>query len=331
MDVQACPSCGSRYNVARLEPGVTFDCRKCGASVEVGAKAPEDRRTAPGLVVAGVLLFLSPFLYANPWFGARFSVWPWQKLSASDDPRVTFTYVIWGITGVWTIFAAFRVARGVRSAVTVALAAALLVICAGPYAGLSILPDRNLPWMLAAVCLATGLRLLGDPRYRGTARALAFTGGLVILLSHSVHFEMQPPGPRIAQIQILWEDLVASFRGEDVIGPSSKYSVFVYRSYWMIFGVCALGIFSGLGGLRRLEDNVQRWFGIIVLGLLTFALLYPTAYKLGHDLQSGVPFAEFMKILPARASQALVDDGLALLILGTFALLDLVRARRAAL
>jgi hypothetical protein len=280
-------------------------------------------------VAAGALLLAAPFLYANPFFGARFTRWPWEVFLDvnAPNPRILATYVVWTVAGAWCLAWGLTTAQGIRSAGAVALGAVLLLVCTEPSAGLKVLPDHNLPWLLGAVALAAGLRLLADPRHASAARALAFAGGIMILADHAFHFVSMPGGGRVAQLHVLWQDSVSFIWGADPAGKHRPYPWGTLITAWLLFASCACGILAGFGVRHRL-------FAIFAYVVLLIALLIPTAVRLGNDFRTaefqGGQLKQQVGMIARQANECLLDDGIALWMLGAFGAVDLVRARRRA-
>jgi hypothetical protein len=307
MKVQACPSCGARYNVARLEEGATFQCRRCPSRVTVGAPDAPRRTTSAALSLAGLLLVGTLFLESNPQFGENLD-WPWETFRRSVSDLRRATVLVWAAAGLWAFFAGFVPAGRRRGAVALALAAPLAVLCTTPSAGFEV-ETLRLPQLLAVIALGAGLLLFLRPLSQRTAAVLAFLGGAVLLLWHVTHFSEGR-----ADLAWMWDDLVAFVKGEAMSSAAPDYGWRVLVPRWLATAAAAMGVLAALG-VRWRSWNVVAFLALLV------SLLLPTAVAFAKGAD-----AVTHTVVTARVLEALVADAVALFVLGALAVVDVARA-----
>jgi hypothetical protein len=310
MRVQACPSCGARYNVARLDEGVTFQCRRCPARITVGAPGTARRTTSAALSVAGVLLIGALFLKSNPEFGENLD-WPWETFQRSVSWLRRATVLAWAAVGLWALFSGFVPAGRARGAVALALAAPLAVLCTTAHAGFEI-ETLRLPQLLAVIALGAGLLLFSRPAQARTAAVLAGLGGAILLLWHVTHFTEGRP-----DLRWLWEDLVALFRGEPLSSGAPEYEWRILIPKWTALAAGAMGVLAALG-VRWRTWCVTAFLVLLVSLLLPAAVAFTkSADAISHT------------VVTSRVLEALVANAVALFLLGAAAIADLSRATEA--
>jgi hypothetical protein len=315
MRVQACPSCGARYNVARLDDGATFQCRRCPARVTVGS--PSGRRTtSAALSVAGLLLIGALFLKSNPEFGET-QDWPWETFERSVSWLRKATVLAWAAAGLWAFFTGLVPAGRTRGSVALVLTAALVVLCTNGFAGFDVMTLR-LPQLLGVIALGAGLLLLMRPGSLRTACVLAFLGGAVLVLWHVTHF---PPGQERSTLAVLADDLMTMIRGGS--GPT-PYSNPDPGYEWKILIPEWLGIAAGVMGILAALGLRWRAWCVTAFLVLLVSLVLPTAVAFAKSAD-----ALTHTVVTSRVLEALVADAVALFVLGALAIVDLTRATEA--
>jgi hypothetical protein len=314
MRVQVCPSCGARYNVAQLDDGMTFQCKRCPARVTVGSTAGAGRRTtSAALSIAGLLLIGALFLKSNPEFGET-QDWPWETFQRSASWLRKITVLAWAAAGVWAFFSGLVPAGRTRGSVALVLTAALAVLCTNGFAGLDV-QNLRLPQLLGVIALGAGLLLLGRSAPSRTGWVLALLGGAALVLWHVTLF---PPGEDRATVAILWDDLVTMIRGGS--GPT-PYSNPDPGYEWKILIPEWLGIAAGVMGILAAFGVRWRAWCVTAFLVLLVSLVLPTAVAFAKSAD-----ALTHTVVTSRVLEALVADAVALFVLGTLAIVDLTRA-----
>jgi hypothetical protein len=312
MKVQPCPACGARYNTTRLEDGASFQCRRCGADVVVGRSDARDRGS-PGLALAGLLMVAATFLYANPKFGYA-PRWPWEEMRSQTAWAERVTLIAWAFAGVWALLASLTPARRVRATVSIALASLLLFLTTSRSAGFRLDALSSLQGV-AAVLLGAGLLLAWEEPTRAVGRALAFSGGLLLVAIPALRF----PDGAVSEIESLANRLWATVASGDRAAPKGAELWEDLFPAWLLLTAGAMGILAGIGVTGR------GWTiaGFCVLGA---GILLPTLSTLVGDFEAVTRRDEARNL----AFAGIVGSGLALWMLGTFAVVDLSRDRREA-
>lgn len=313
MKVQSCPSCGARYRVERLEAGAVFLCSRCRAQVQVGAETPPPQPVAPGLIVSGLLVLVGLLLYANPKFGFGESRWPWELLLDGTTLATKATIVVWALAGAWALIGALGIAARSRSVLTLALAGVLVLVCTwGGSKELEV--DVPLCALLGLVGLGGGLLLVLDPETRPFGRTLAFAGGLVLVWWFVFAFDAPGARPHVSQ---MLRDVGGLFGGQ--VEPVDATHDLLPNWALLLAGV--VGVFVGMGAGSR----GAAWTGV---GLVLVALLMPPVADLVGDLGEDVPGGTVGYLAAKHGTAALVTSGLALWLLASTAVADLVRNRK---
>ncbi len=305
MKVQPCPSCGARYNVERLSDGSTFECRRCGQAVRVGAAEPPPRPFSAGLLLAGVTMILGLLLYANPRFGFGESRWPWELLQDGTALSTKVTILLWAAAGLWGLISALGIAPRSRSVLTVGLACVLILTCTLPEVA-ELRVDTPLLALFAMVALGAGLLLLGDPATAPLGRVLAFGGGLLITWWFAFSFEETTP-----YLVKTVEDVRGVFAGHLTAGEVTRQ--IVPNLALLLAGL--VGVLAGLGAGGR------GWVGTGMTLLLVVLLLPAVAGLLEED----DPWSDAASLVAEHGTAALVTSGLALWLLASHAVADLAR------
>ncbi|MHC5010292.1 MAG: hypothetical protein ACYTG6_04985 [Planctomycetota bacterium] len=323
MKVQRCLSCGARYDVEQLDLGAVFECRRCGKPVTVGEG---DEKGPPpgvswGLFVAGLVMVGSAFLLANPSFGVNAQAWPWELFRTSESLLLKCTFVLWTALGIWAVITSLLPGARGRSVVIVAIGAFLLMLCsASTEAGFTITDEQPLPWMMGIIALAAGLELVRRGRSGVAARSLAFIGGLAILWFHARGFQPYAgSNTDICQLEILSRDLISLVGGE-LLDVRPEYKWEILAKYWAIVAACLVGWVMALGWKNRL-------FALIGLLLLYVGLLLPGFVSGGRAMSDAFSWRLLADTVTAQGAAVLVTHGLALWLLGMFAVADLVGPR----
>ena len=317
MKVQRCPSCHAGYSVDRLEPGATFECRRCHATVEVTATGTTGTSVSFGLLVAGLLAWAGLVLYANPQFGVVRS-WPWEHfLHAETTPAVRANLAIWAFVGLWAILTALIPSFQRRSLPTLALGllALLLASSAGAY-GMSIELPRTLPWMLGVVALASGFTLVLQDRFGLATRLLLLSGGLVLIWLLASHFLLLDN-----RLVLFGTEMRALIDG--TLPEAKQGSVYLWGTLAPQLGVLLAAVLAILVGLG-LRWRALAWVGGVVL---VAAMLLPGATRVGLALEGEAFGIRLLGTSLLRGvSSALVEQGVALWLILTLAAADLVRS-----
>jgi hypothetical protein len=309
--VQPCPACGARYNVERLSDGVTFECRRCGHAVHVGAHEPPPRPQSAGLVLAGLAMLLGLLLYANPRFGFGQSRWPWELLQGDAALSTKVTVLLWAGAGLWAAISALGIAPRSRSVLSVGLAFVLILACTRSGIGeLGI--DTDLVALVAMIALAAGLFLLRDAGTVPLARTLAFGAGLLVTWVFVFSFQEATPTMRA-----LVDDVRGVFDGR--LGSDEVTQVLVPRLALLLAGLVGVGAGLGIGG--------RGWVGT-GLTLLLITLLLPALSELVGRLGEDDPWGDVGRIVAEHGTAALVTSGLAPWLLASQGIADLARNRK---
>lgn len=290
---QTCPSCGARYNVARLDPGAYFECRRCGATVIVG-----ERATAAGgswaLAVAGFLVLVALFLHRTG-SGDQLQ-WPWERFQESTIPaRVGM--VLWAVVGVVALVAGLARGRRWGGGLVLGIGGVLLLTAGLPAAPFPLNMDPPRFLMLAGL-LASGLLAAGG--FRGPAtRGLAVVCGVGLLVWHG----MARPGG--ASGVIAFRDLQAFLEG--TLSEEARLTGLVLPILLQI-AAAVVGVVMALG-LARV------WSGVLLVSLLLAAMLLPGAARIGEELGSVSGLGSMAGSGARVVAGALVQNGLALWLL----------------
>ncbi len=315
MKVQRCPSCRAGYSVERLEPGATFECRRCHATIEVANASAGDTSISIGLLVAGILMLLALFLYANPRFGVERS-WPWEYFSRAGSLEVQVRLVVWALLGLWGVLTALIPSFDHRSLLTLGLGTlGLILATATDPAGLGIDLPRSLPWMAGATVMAAGFALVLHERFGLATRLLLLAGGLVFVWLAVGRFTADT-----ADV-IRLEDDVAQLLGGTLPAPQSGpiylWGTLAPQIATLLAGVLALLI--GMGVRAR----PLAWIGGVVL---MAAMLLPAATSMGNSLEGQAFSLGVLGIALLDGLQsALLQGGVALWLIASLATADLVR------
>ncbi len=329
MQVERCPSCGARYNVSRLRSGTAFACRRCGAKVRVGGGASPEapaRVGGVGLVVAGLLMVAALFLYANPSFGVKAARWPWEHWSTSGSLARQTDIVLWVLVAALGLAVGLGAAGRRAAGVLLALALFLAVRCYSQSAAFRI-DKLRLSWMLAATFLGAGAALVAPRRGEGgaPARALLACGALGIVAIYAAY--VAPDGH--------WgfEYIRGEFRGfwEAVRGDGADRDK-AWEALWtrvlpMTFQIASVVLALMLAALPRgAPPGVRRPLAVVCFAclLLTWVESLGAQVWQGWDRVKGPGGVhEGAQIVGATV----LDGGLALWLIASFALVAASRAR----
>ncbi|MFV1958803.1 MAG: hypothetical protein ACC662_05250 [Planctomycetota bacterium] len=318
MKVQCCPSCSARYRVERLEPGDTFECRRCQALVTVEGAEPTGRGyVSLGLLTAGLLVLAGLLLEANPSFG-HIAAWPWEHVQAAVPLASKGHLVLWALLGLWALLTALLPAMRSRSVLTLALASfALLIASESTLYGLQLDEARPFLFVLAASALAAGLALLLRRRGGLATTALLLGGGLVLLGLQASGFEI-PQMSRLAALEHSVRSAILGTLPAEMSTPDRVWGGYAAEAAVLLAAL--LGLVAALG-LRA------RWLAMVAGLLLLAGMLLPAAAGIGMELQSGFTWPRLGQALVDGADQALVESGVALWLVLALAAADLVRTR----
>lgn len=250
--------------------------------------APRETAWSPLLLVAGALMLVAPFLFANPWSGSQATEWPWVQWGNTSSWAHRIDLVLWVIVSVLTLLVGFGVG-GRRLAP--ALVAAAFFLSARALArtsgyGMLRLDRMNLAWAVSSTALGAGLlRLAGRGESgRGAARALSLAGVLGIVWIYASWFPMNgdrvEPSLRlqVRELQVMWDRVVLGAEHDPELWARLRDQVwavslpFLCQVLALVIGL-ALALFGASPG-----DRGRRFAAALgwLLLLLTF-LLAPRA------------------------------------------------------
>jgi len=318
MNVQRCPSCGARYRVERLDPGDTFECRRCQAVVTVEGTEPAGRGfVSLGLLTAGLLVLAGLLLEVNPSFG-HVAAWPWEHMQAAVPLAIRGNLVLWTVLGLWALLTALCPAMRRRSTLTLALGTlALLLASANAQYGLQLDEARPFLFVLAAAALAAGLTLVFRRRGGLATTALLLGGALVLFGLQATGFEI-PQMSRIAGLEHSIRNAIQGTLPAEMNTPDRVWGGYAAEAAVLLAAL--LGLITALG-LRT------RWLAVAAGLLLLAGMLLPAAAYTGMALQGGFTWPRLGRALLGGADHALVQSGVALWLVLALAAADLVRTR----
>jgi len=265
-------------------------------------------RLSPALAVTGFLMLVTVFLMANPWFGVRQSVWPWDALAAGQDSvLLQVMLVLWVLTAFWCILMAFTEARRLRAVVASAAAAILIVEATGGGAGF-VIEGYNLNNMLPMIGLGAGLLLARGDATRRLGRLVAVVSAVLLLWSQAAAFQ-----DGASRFEAFFDDWSVVLR--DV---GHTFGDHPHHLWWdlvpqaLILVGAAVGLLCGLGITQR----VFLWIGFAAL-LAGILMPMGTGMVLTLDSEAGA------REVLGQVTGNLIGHGLLLWMLGVFALRDL--------
>ena len=294
-----------------------------------GTSPTLETNTSPSLAVSGFFMLLALFVFANPLFGVVES-WPWEHFVQDEYPRATAVAALWTMTGVWALVMAFTGAVRVRALVLLALVVPLIfVLCerTGPESGAtSIGIDRyGFGEMVLMTLMGGGLAYALQLSSRTTGCWIAAGAALCFLLHLLISPQSSHADTKLMSyfhdVQSSWEQ--GLFRDVPVKGNQTQFDFTMMQiiPMAMILLTCLVAITAWIGARWR----KWLWCGIVLL-LLSAVVPYLYVLFTGDDAgrmpQGGARFSSQLHSL-------LVQDGLAPLLLGIFALGDVARARKA--
>ena len=315
MKVQRCPSCRRGYSVEYLEPGATFECRRCNATIVVGAAGGGDASIAVGLLIAGIAALLGLLLYVDPTRSLANRLWPWERF-ADLTLAEQVAQGLWVVLGIWVVATAFIPAFGRRSLLTLALALVALLLARAPETVGPVLElPRSVPWMAGVAALTAGSWLVLQDRFGLATRLLLGAGALVMIWLLFGRFE-----DGASRAVWLADELKALFQGSSARGESGP--IHVWKDLAPQVGVL---LASACGLLLALGVRVRAfaWVGVL---LLVAAVLLPGATRMGAVLSGrSFGFDVLGTALAEGLVTALLQGGAALWLLLSLAATDLVR------
>jgi hypothetical protein len=304
MRTQQCPNCRARYNVARLERGIEFECRRCKATVVVGQVVTRLPGVGWGLLLAAVAMAGAAVLLANPAFGPASRKWPWELALGDGPPLARATWILWGAAAAWAFLTAWIPALRARSALTLALGGFLVLLAASdPTSAFRLDPGRSPVWVLGVVAVAAGATLVRREAVRAAGRALALLGALALF----------------------WEVALGLARS----GAPAR-SLFEGRP-WHEWAPLAAVLAAAACSLLLALGVRARGLAIGAFLLLAAGLLMPAIVGIVLEARAEADFRAALRvadeILPLALRRTLFGDGVLLAFLGLCATSDLVRAR----
>ncbi len=269
-------------------------------------------RVSPALAVTGFLMLVTIFLMANPWFGVKESVWPWEALVLGQSGALLEVILVtWVVTAFWCLLTAFTEARYLRGLVTTALAAVLLVECSGGGGGF-VIEDYNFNNMLPMIALGAGFLLARREATRGVGTLLAGAGGALLIWALAIGFTNST-----SRLESYFTDM-----GIVLADPGHEFPEMLHHFWWnllpqtLVLVAAALGLLAACGLRHR---HVLRAAFIILLA----GIVLPMAVGVTLTIKESAGARDIL----GQVTNNMVGHGLMLWMLGVFALSDLVLSR----
>ncbi len=279
---------------------------------------PEDDRTSPALAVTGFLMIFATFLTANPSFGAKGNMWPWEMFArGTSDWLVKVVFLMWVAAGIWALAMAFTRQYYLRAVGVLIFAIILIVHCSGAHAGFTI-QRFNLGEFAALIVLGAGLATAPTKGGWERGRVLAGIGAFFLVVQHAVGFEVMNVGPDQARLKIFFEDVQMWVQGDDLgveRGYSPRYAAKVIAPQLLMFGAAIVGFMAFVGFKRR---TFLFWTFVVLIVAMVMPLavdIFETATSPDPDVQA------FARQLWSSS----IEHGVLLFLLGCFGLSDLRR------
>ncbi len=267
--------------------------------------------TSPALAVTGFLMVLVLFLIANriPGLDPRLPAWPWEVFVAGGHPLAPRVLVLlWGLTGAILMIGAFSARWRLRAGFALGAAALLLVECTQGSAGLTS-EVYNFNQLFPMVLLGGGLLLARRPGRERAGRALGVLGGAGLLLALAAGFTESG----VSLLGAVFYDIRMLLDGTPLPDQHPYYHHYTTVPRALVTLAAVAGPLACL-----LVPHRHVLLGCaLVLGV---GLLLPFEARIYALSQTAVG------VTAGGAVQAtifiLVDHGLALWLLGTFAIAD---------
>lgn len=221
---------------------------------------------SPSLAVTGLLMIGTLFVIANPGFGIKTRLWPWELFVQGHASLLgQAMFALWMVTAGWCLTLAFSKATAVRAVGAAALGLPLLITATGGAAGLTI-ADYNLNKVLPMILLGGGLLLALEPPTRSAGRLVAGAGALLLTWALATGFSGTGGS---SQLVLFFDDL-----SQLASDPSHEFAGQPNHVWWVV--VPQLLVFLGaLGGLLALLGLTQRVALHIAFWTLFAGLLAP--------------------------------------------------------
>lgn len=315
MKVQACPFCGARYDVERLEAGITFECRRCAGLVTVGESASRPGTFSIALFLSGLASLGALFLLANPAFDLGYDAWPWDLVRGEVALATRILVLAWFVAGFWALVSSLGIAAETRSLSILGLAGLLIVVCTAPGgapvdAGHFAVTTTTWLHLLGMIGVAAGLLVHARDGESLAGRATALGGGLVVLGTFLLVFES-------GGTNLLRSMGATVFGWFDGLPPDESWHAIVGN--WALLVAGLTGLLVGMG----MKGRALPWIGVTAL---LVNLLLPTVAAFVGEFGDEAFWEALGPAAAGYGREALVANGLALWWLGTAAVSDLVRA-----
>lgn len=282
-------------------------------AADAGAPGRIPDATAPSLVVGGVMMLLTVFLVANPWFGVVERLWPWEMSARGlHDPLIQTVLYIWIATALWILILGLTRAQRVRSVGAATLVAVLLVECTGRGGGF-VIDLYNLNQVLPMAGLGAGFLIARRRNTRGLGRIVTGISSLVLIWVLASTFVEEGT---VLQITSHWRDLqlVAADWNHEFARPNHVWWTLIPRS---------LVILAALAGLLVLLGVTQRHYLMGGFVLLLLGVIFPFGVGSVLLLEDGGG----MDLVVQQLAQSLMSHGVALWYVSVFVIFDLARER----
>lgn len=270
-------------------------------------------RVSPPLAVTGLLMLATLFVAANPWFGIRERLWPWEMLAQSRHSLLIEAVLgLWAVTGFWCLGMAFTQSVTVRALGAASLGSVLLIEATGGFGGMTV-EDFNLNKMVPMILLGGGLLVARDPPTRGLGRILAGGGAALLIWGLATGF---PEGSTDSQLVVFLQELGLALKD-----PSHDFGR-LNHIWWAVIPQTLILIASA-GGLLALGGLTQRTLLVAAFVALVLGVFSPGIAGAVLDVLAGGGFRAVME----QFSGAMVGHGGLLWMLGVFTIQDLGKVR----
>lgn len=275
----------------------------------------------PALLLAGVLLFIAPFLYANPFAGFHRRAWPWDiwRESQSFDERTEIAGI--ALVAVLAIASGLGAFRARFLALVAALSGFIAIRLHGESSTFSLLSVEKLglTWFASGLVLGVGLLLLArrDGRTRALGIGMTAIGAVSILTFLFAWFPRDPvaEGRSMAEfyvrrVQRFW---VALFQGGES-DPTSRATLAsliwgqVFPTICLVCSVLLAFLAAACGAAEWPKATRRLAIAAFVAYLCTWLVPLASALILG----AGDPGHQGVSGVFGTLGNALLDAGLAL-------------------
>jgi len=266
---------------------------------------------SPALAVTGLLMVGILFILANPEFGVKTRIWPWEMFVKGHNSLLIRTlFLLWIVAGIWCLILSFTSFVAARALGAASLGAVLLIGATGGAAGLSI-GDYNLNKMVPMIMLGGGLLMALEPAGRTTGRLLAGAGAFLLIWALATG-GLGVEGTR-SQLVMFFEDF-----GQVLADPSHEFPGQPNHLWWGIIPQ-ALVLLAAVGGLLVLAGLRRRLFLHITFWVLFTGLIAPGLAGSVLNVSAGGGVRAVLE----QVTGTLIGHGLLLWMLGVYVLEDL--------